>query len=225
MCCCQSGPSSALPVITIFATHALPVVIVVRPARPLGAQLDDRVVEIDADAAAHADDHRLAVHRLEPALVVLHQIGGDELDALRIADQRLQRGPLRLELLLARQLFAFGDLFELLVDLRQLACVQPELGDAALVVDRHRGLVGDGALDVVDADVVAEDRARVGVGLLDRRAGEADERGVRQRIAQIAREAVDQVVLAAVRFIGDHDDVAALREQRRFAVRFSGTNF
>ncbi len=29
-------------------------------------------------------------------------------------------------------------------------------------------------------------------------------------VAQIARESVDQVVLAAVRFIGDHDDVAAL---------------
>jgi hypothetical protein len=28
--------------------------------------------------------------------------------------------------------------------------------------------------------------------------------------AQIAREPVDQVVLAAVRFIGDDDDVAAL---------------
>ena len=41
--------------------------IVVLRARPFGAQLDDRVVQVDADAAAHADDHRLAVHRLEPA--------------------------------------------------------------------------------------------------------------------------------------------------------------
>ena len=53
-----------------------------------------------------------------------------------------------------------------------------ELGQPALVVDRHGRAVLDGALDVVDADVVAEDGARVGVGLLDRRAGEADERGV-----------------------------------------------
>jgi hypothetical protein len=37
--------------------------------------------------------------------------------------------------------------------------------NAALVVDRHRGLVGDGALDVVDADVIAEDRPRVRVRL------------------------------------------------------------
>ena len=32
----------------------------------------------------------------------------------------------------------------------QLGGVQAELGNAALVVDRDRGLVGDGALDVVD---------------------------------------------------------------------------
>jgi hypothetical protein len=32
-----------------------------------------------------------------------------------------------------------------------------------------------------------------------------------QRVAQIARESVDQVVLDAVRFIGDDDDVAAVR--------------
>ena len=91
------------------------------------------------------------------------------------------------------------------------ACVRAQLGDAALVVDRHRRLVGDGALDVVDADVIAEDGARVGVGLLDGRAGEADERRVRQRVAQVARETVDQVVLAAVRFVGDDDDVPAIR--------------
>ena len=119
-------------------------------------------------------------------LEMRHQVGGDERDALRIADQRLQRGPLGLELLLLRQLLAFGDLLELLVDLRQLGGVQAQLGDAALVVDRHRGLVGDGALDVVDADVIAEDRPRVRVGLLDGRAGEADERRIRQRVAQVA---------------------------------------
>jgi hypothetical protein len=39
-----------------------------------------------------------------------------------------QRGPLRLELLLLRQLLAFGDLLKLRVDLRQLGGVQAELG-------------------------------------------------------------------------------------------------
>ncbi len=85
---------------------------------------------------------------------------------------------------------------------------------ARLVVDRHRGAVLDGPLDVVDVDVVAEDRARVAVGQLDGRAGEADEGGVGQRVAHVAGEAVDEVVLAAVGLVGDDHDVAPLAEQR-----------
>ena len=45
-----------------------------------------------------------------------------------IAHQRLQRGPLCLELLLLRQILAFRDLFKLRIDLRQLGGVQAELG-------------------------------------------------------------------------------------------------
>jgi hypothetical protein len=56
------------------------------------------------------------------------KVGGHECDAFRISHQRLQRGPLRLELLLFRQLLAFGDFLELRVVLRQLGGVQAELG-------------------------------------------------------------------------------------------------
>ena len=51
---------------------------------------------------------------------MLHQIGRDQINTLLIADKRFKRGPLALELFLPRQLFAFGDLFEFLVDFRQL---------------------------------------------------------------------------------------------------------
>ncbi len=78
-------------------------------------------------------------------------------------------------------LLAFGDFLKLRVELRQLGGVQAELGNAALVIDRHRGLVGDGALDVVDADVIAEDRPRVRVRLLDGRAGDWREAGPTDR--------------------------------------------
>jgi hypothetical protein len=50
---------------------------------------------------------------------------------------------------------------------------------------------------------------------LDGRAREADERRIGQRVAHVPREAIDEVVLAAVRFVGDHDDVGALRQQRK----------
>jgi hypothetical protein len=57
------------------------------------------------------------------------------------------------------------------------------------VINRHSGLVGDVALDVVDADVMTEDRPRIRVRLLDVRAGKADERRIQQGIAQVAGEA------------------------------------
>jgi hypothetical protein len=100
------------------------------------------------------------------------------------------------------------------VDLRPLGLVEHQLREPALVVDRHRGAVLDRALDVVHADVVAEHRPRVGILQLDRGAGEADEGRMGQRITHVPREAVDEVVLAAVRLVGDHDDVAAVGQHR-----------
>ena len=91
--------------------------------------------------------------------------------------------------------------------------VEGELGEAALVVDGHCGPVLHRAPDVVDADVVAEDGAGVGVLQFDGRAGEADERRVGERVAHVAGEAVYEVVLAAVRLVCDDDDVAALGER------------
>ena len=105
------------------------------------------------------------------------------------------------------------------------AFIQLQLRQAALVVDRHGGVILHGPLDVVDADVVAEDRARVLVGQLDGRAGEADERGIGQRVAHVAGEAVDEIVLAAVRLVGDDHDVAALGEHRVPVALLSGKNF
>ena len=71
---------------------------------------------------------RLAIHGFQPLLEMRHQVSGDELDPFWIAHQRLQRGPLGLELLLFRQLLAFRDFLELLVELRQRGGVQAELG-------------------------------------------------------------------------------------------------
>ena len=61
---------------------------------------------------------------------------------------------------------------------------------------------------------------------LDRRAGEADERGVRQGVPQVAGEAVDEVVLAAVGLVGDDDDVPPVGEHAGTCSPFaSGRNF
>ena len=89
------------------------------------------------------------------------QIGRDEpVPPLVRTDDGGQLRPLALEAFLAFDLLAFGDLFEVGVDLGALGLGELQLRQPALVVDRHRGAVFDRASDVVDADVAAEDRAR-----------------------------------------------------------------
>ena len=138
---------------------ALAVIVVV----PGGAQAHELAVEVDADATAHADHHRLALERLPALLEMGNDVRRDLPDALLRPDDRLQLRPPRLELLLALDLLALGHLVEVGVDARPLVFVEGQLGKAALVVDRHRGAVLHRALDVVDADVVAEDGAGAGV--------------------------------------------------------------
>ena len=70
-----------------------------------------------------------------------------------------------------------------------------------------------GALDVVDTDVVSEDGAGVGILKFNGCPREADEGGVGQRIPHVSGESIDEVVLAAVCLVGDHDDVAAGGQQ------------
>ena len=159
-------------------------------AFPLHFQMICDSSEVYGNPAAHADDHRLAVHRFQPPLEVLDKVFRDQANPFLAADECFQRGPLGLELLLAILFFPFGDFLELGIDLGQFGFVQAQLGDAAFVVDRDRGLVDDRLLDVVDRDVLAEHGPRVDVVLLDGRAGEADERGVRQGVAHVAGEVV-----------------------------------
>ena len=189
--------------------QSLGVIVVV----PVGAQAHQLAVEVDADAPAHAHHHRLAVQRVQPLLEVGHDVLGDLLNALLRADDGLQLRPPGLELLLALDLLALGGFLEVRIDARPLVLVQLQLGQAALVVDRHRGSVLHRAPDVVDADVVPEHGPRVGVVQLDRRSREADERGVGQRVAHVAGEPVDEVVLAAVGLVGDDHDVVPLRQR------------
>ena len=122
-------------------------------------------------------------------------------------------------------LLALGHLVDLGVHHRLLVLVQVDLRQPPFVVDRHGGPVLDGAADVVDVDVVAEHGACVHVRLFDGGSGEADEGGVGEGVAQVAREAVDEVVLAAVRLVGDHDDVGAVGEQWVAFTALSGMNF
>ena len=81
-------------------------------------------MEVDADAPAHADDHRLAIHRLQAIPEVLDDVLRDEGDALLRADDGLELRPLGLQLLAAIDLLALGCLLETGVDVRLLLLVE-----------------------------------------------------------------------------------------------------
>ena len=146
--------------------HAL-LVIIVMPLRP---QLDNFPVNLHTDPPAHADDHRLAFvlglaqHRFRPRFEVFDDILGDEPNALLCADHGFQLRPLGFELFFPVDFFAFGRFLEFRVDLGLLSFVEFEFGHATFVVDRYGGLVFDSAQNIVDGDVIAEDRAGVLVG-------------------------------------------------------------
>ena len=94
--------------------HALLVIV----GMPFGAEFDDGVVQVHADAAGHAHDHRLAVHRFQALLEMLDQIFGNQADAFLGAHNGFERRPFGLEFFLLLEFFAFGDLFKFRVDLR-----------------------------------------------------------------------------------------------------------
>src|ERR1700730_3258018 len=111
------------------------------------------------------------------------------------------------------------------IDLGPLGGLQFQLGGPAFVIDRYCRAVDNRPLDVVDADIVAEDCARIGVGLLDRCPGKADKRSARQCVVQVPGKAVDEVVLAAMRLVGDDDDIAPLRQYRVAVALLLGHEF
>ena len=194
-------------------------------AMPFRAQLDDLVVERDANPAAHADDHGLAVQADDAVLEVLHEVLGDHGEALLGADDSLNVRPFALELLLLVLDFVFGQLGNLVVELRLLVFVQLDTGDTALVIDRNRRAVLDAPVDVVNINVLAEHGRRVHVFLLDRGPCEADKGRVGQGVAKVLGKAIgdfaglalhlgSKAVLAAMRLVGNHDDVTAVGQDR-----------
>ena len=142
---------------------------------------------------------------------------------------QLRPAPLRF-LSLRNILLVLDHLVDILVQFVDLLTIDVDFDEAAFVVDRNRGTVIDRVLNVVNADIVAEDAARVFVFLVDRRAGEADERRAGQGVSHVLGVAEDvlrtgdfagfrvldllqpslQAVLAAVGFVGDHDDITAI---------------
>ena len=161
----------------------------------------------DGGVAARRDHLGLeSVGGDEPREVV-DEVQADRLDASRGAGDGLLGG----ETLLDDCAFVLGAVGEDAVeDLVDGLSDDVEFREPALVEDGHRRPVLDGLLDGVGVDVGAEGAQRAPVLLVDGGAGEAEEAGVGQRLAQVRGEAP---VLRAVGLVHHDEDVGGLGQR------------
>ena len=88
MCGCHSGGVGGRA-----GHHDLDCSLVVIVFVPVGAKARQLPVEVDADASAHADDHRFAVEGIQALLEVGHDVLGNLLHPLLRANDGLQAVP------------------------------------------------------------------------------------------------------------------------------------
>ena len=93
--------------------HYLEPSLVIVLVMPVRAQKNQLAVEVNADTAAHTDDHRLAVHSFQALFEVGDDVLGDELQPIPGPDEGFQLCPFGLESLLTFHLFTLGRLLEL----------------------------------------------------------------------------------------------------------------
>ncbi|MNV22853.1 hypothetical protein D3C71_1138460 [compost metagenome] len=193
---------------------------------PVRAKFDDFLIQINADFAAHAHHHRLAIQRSDPLLEVCHQVLCHQGQSLLAADQPFNGGSTPLVLFLFIRAFVLQQGLDLGIQLGLFVFIQFNTCQPRFVIDRYCRPIFDCTANVVDVDVMAKQRRSVHVSGFDGRTGEADERSIGQRIAHVFRKAIGdfaslpihlglQPVLAAVRFVGDDHHIAAFGQ--RFA--------
>ncbi len=152
-----------------------------------------------------ADQHGLAGFPCRG--VVLHKIAGHLVkafpgrDDVVVALEFLLQALFHIDIARLQLLQLFGD------PLVQIADRHPKFVATRIIIERHRGLVLDGPLEIVGGDVFTEHPPSDLVILEERRTGEADIAGVRQGIAHVKRQSP---VLGAVGLIGDDDDIVPL---------------
>ena len=75
-------PAAVKTSITSFDDAAF-IIISIAVACPIRPEFRNRIIKLNANAAAHADDHRFAVHHFGPSFIVFEQIFGNDVYAMR----------------------------------------------------------------------------------------------------------------------------------------------
>ena len=157
----------------------------------------------DHGLTVDGDQLRLEAVRLAVRLEMRPGVQGNQLDATWMFGQFCDGDATLLDGVDGRWRLIGEPLVELDV---QLGWIDLPLGLAPGVADRHGGPVTHGVVDAVAVEVAFAGYSEVGVGVLvrrlDRRAGEAEEAGVRQGGSQKGSEVA---LLGSMAFIHQHD--------------------
>ena len=188
-------------------------VLLVRSLGCLRFQLANSLVPIELNQLVHAnagdfvdaDQHRFAIFPRRG--IVQYKIAGYLVKSFAGCDDVV----IALEFLF-QALFHIDivrlQLFQLLGNpFVQVADRHAELIAARIVIERHRGLILHGSLEIVGGDVITEYPPGDLVILKERRASKADIAGIRQSVAHIERQ---ETVLGAMGLVCDYNDVIAL---------------
>ena len=152
------------------------------------------------------DHHALAEE--SPVGKVADEIPSDFFETVVASDQMVLPRELALEAFFLGGI-EFGLLEQALEIFLEMLIGKLQFGDAVLVVQLDRRAFVDRALEVVHADIIAEDLSRALLPGEQGGAGEGEEGGVGQGGAHVHRQGV---VLAAVGFVGQDEDVVALAD-------------
>ena len=142
---------------------------------------------------------------------MLPDVAGDQPDALGVLGDKSETDALLLQLLA----LLVGQIDEPAVEQDvDLGLVDRPLGLPAFVEDRHSGAVAHGVVDSILVEVglagLAEAGVGVLVGLLDGRAGEAEEASLGQRRLE---EGTEVLLLRAVALVHQHNPVLRVRDR------------
>ena len=169
----------------------------------------------DAQLPIERDHLPFEPERLDLAPVVVHDVGADGLDPGGCLEEPIDAAGSagQIATLVFVETRTLGQLCERLV---QGVAVDLEVNEASLDMDRQRRPVGDRPLHGVVVEHafgivgIAKGRPCVAVGRRDRRAGEANEPGVRKRRPHIETQAA---FLRTVGLVHHHDDVRSIVEE------------
>ena len=111
-------------------------------------------------------------------------------------------------------LFHYNELLiEFRIDLRAFFFVQRQFGKPAFIINLDGCTIFNSLLDIIDADVIAEHGAGVGVGVFNGSPRKSDEGSVRQCIPHMTGIAVHEIILTAMGFVCNHHDVVPVGQR------------